>query len=168
MGGWWKFISEHWDLLILLALAALVWSKFETQNEVMISLIMSVMGAFLFEKYYISRGAVLLNVLVIYFIFTGVVLPELLNIYLLGGVSLGIVSLYCYASKIEMPGWVYSYISYPLYGLKTILAFYVTYLILGLNFDILWGTMFLVSLITIWVFAVKRADNDPPFGLTLS
>lgn len=157
--GW---ISKHIDLVILILAAILLWRSYGENNEVMLNVLLLSIGAFSFEKNYVSRTGVLPNVAGIYFIFKSAVLPAILNYYLLTGLVLGTISLYFYLQKESMPNELYT-LTYPLYSLKTILAFYVPYLLFGLKFDEAYWITFFVLLFAIWTFAVKRADNRPPF-----
>jgi len=160
-----KLAIEHWDLVVLLIAAVLIWQNYGSENERMVNILLLTLGAFAVEKYYVNRGTVLPNILVIYFIFRGAnPLPDVFNYYLLGGLLIGTAMLYFLLQKIELPSWVYGII-YPIYGLKTILAFYVTYLIHGLTFDWVWWGIFVILLAAIWVFGVKRAGNKSPLEL---
>ena len=116
------------------------------------------------EKYYVSRVGVLPNLLMILFplMQNFSTLPTIFQGWLGLGVLAGIISLFFYAKDKELPDEIYD-ITYPFYGLKTILGIYLGINVIAADVS---GVSFGIGIAAvIWYVAIKYFDNDSPFGI---
>ncbi|MFH0701767.1 MAG: hypothetical protein V2A62_05000 [Candidatus Woesearchaeota archaeon] len=137
--------------------------------EVWFSIVLGLLVALWFEKYYVGRATVLPNVAVIFFLMW----PswDLINIYvkwwLYVGILLGILALGFLLSQRHLPSILYD-LTYPFYSGKTIMGLYIPLVIFKeILPPFLFSTGFwiiaAVLIILLWVIGVKYLENNYPF-----
>ncbi len=156
-----------WDwldcILLTSVIGYLIFIKYPSP-EIRINIILLLITALLFEKYYVKRSSVLPNILVIYFMFSEKfdLLPSILRNYFDFGILIGIFLILALIKKISVPSAIYN-ITYMLYGMKTILGFYLTFLLLGPTFNDTFWFVLLGLTVVVWWVGVYRFGNKSPF-----
>ena len=138
-----------------------------SDNSTGISLILLIF-AFVGEKYYVGRMSILPNAVLLCFF--GLIqwnqLPQILQLYALGGIIFGGLALFSYKLGISLGG-VFRRLAYGLYSLKSIMPIYLTGMLIGLNSllsVILWMVLFSYS----WWVALTKLGHKNPLDLKQS
>ena len=123
-------------------------------------------NAWIVEKHFVSRPAVLPNVFVVLvpFATSSSEVPSAVWLWLLPGAIIGGFLFLFYNERTKLPWWFYSAL-YLFYSMKTIVGFYLASVFLGINAYSV-GLGFILSLVA-WFVGIRYCQNGLPFHRSL-